>query len=235
MLTFNYSFDSEKDIFSRRLCELIKEKNTTKSAIAAELHISRQAVMQYCNGNTFPTADKLRQLAQYFDVSADYLLGLSSFKHEDPKMQQIEQYTGLNQNAIESLHMKMIQSSLKSDIDFVNYFITHGSTINFFVHCYIESANEFMACLQSTPNETEKLLSHWNECRLHLFEAKERFSKMIDSFVKDVSISPDVLHNVYFGNLSAQNPRIIVATDDKDLPSNYLDSLVLAGDPDGNN
>ena len=88
--------------------------------------------------------------------------------------------------------------------------------------------------MQSTPNETEKLLSHWNECRLHLFEAKERFSKMIDSFVKDVSISPDVLHNVYFGNLSAQNPRIAVA-DDEDLPSTYLESFVLAGDSDGNN
>ena len=65
-------------------------------------------------------------------------------------------------------------------------------------------------------------------------KAKERFSKMIDSFVKDVSISPDVLHNVYFGNLSAQNPRIAVA-DDEDLPSTYLESFVLAGDSDGNN
>lgn len=216
-----------------RLKKLIDTK--TREEIASGIGCDISTVTKHYTEDRTVTTDYLVKYAQYFHVSTDYLLGLSDVATTDKDIQFICDYTGLNQNTIESLHMKMIQSSLKSDIDFINYFITYGSTINFSVHCYIEAANEFMACLQSAPDETEKLLSHWNECRLHLFEAKEQFSKMIDSFVKDVSISPDALHALYFGNLSAQNPRIIVATDDKDLPSNYLDSLVLAGDPDGNN
>lgn len=68
---------SEKynDIFPTRLRQLIEEKPTTITAVARELGISRQAVSQYTMGIGQPNADKLLQIAEYFDVSCDWLVG----------------------------------------------------------------------------------------------------------------------------------------------------------------
>ena len=58
-----------------RLRQLIEEKPTTITAVARELGISRQAVSQYTMGIGQPNADKLLQIAEYFDVSCDWLVG----------------------------------------------------------------------------------------------------------------------------------------------------------------
>ena len=151
---FKNENDYEKDIFSKRLCELIEEKKTTKSAIATELHISRQAVMQYCNGNTFPTADKLRQLAVYFNVSADYLLGLSSIKHEDPKMQQVEKYTGLSEKTVNMFHSSIGNGIQYSDDEERNFLLSMRAIINQFLESedFLAAMEHYYKFLQSLEN-----------------------------------------------------------------------------------
>lgn len=67
--------DKYNDIFPTRLRQLIEEKSTTITAVAKELGISRQAVSQYTMGIGQPNADKLLQIAEYFDVSCDWLVG----------------------------------------------------------------------------------------------------------------------------------------------------------------
>ena len=67
--------DKYNDIFPTRLRQLIEEKPTTITAVARELGISRQAVSQYTMGIGQPNADKLLQIAEYFDVSCDWLVG----------------------------------------------------------------------------------------------------------------------------------------------------------------
>ena len=67
--------DKYNDIFPTRLRQLIEEKPTTIAAAARELGISRQAVSQYAMGIGQPNADKLLQIAEYFNVSCDWLVG----------------------------------------------------------------------------------------------------------------------------------------------------------------
>lgn len=64
------------DIFSSRLTMLIKENRTTKYRLAKDLHCSKQTVCNWCDGLSEPTLGYLRALATYFDVTADYLIGL---------------------------------------------------------------------------------------------------------------------------------------------------------------
>ena len=45
--------------------------------IAHVLNVSKQSVHQWENKKTAPSADKLVELADYFDVSIDYLVGRS--------------------------------------------------------------------------------------------------------------------------------------------------------------
>ncbi len=67
--------DRYNDVFPTRLRQLIEEMPTTITALARELGISRQAVSQYTMGQGQPNADKLVQIAEYFDVSCDWLVG----------------------------------------------------------------------------------------------------------------------------------------------------------------
>lgn len=66
-----------KNIFSKRLLSLRKEKNLSTRALAAEIGISQQAISQFEKEATYPHCNTLCALADYFDVSLDYLCGRS--------------------------------------------------------------------------------------------------------------------------------------------------------------
>jgi len=70
-----------KNIFSQRLSLLIKKNKMSKQSVANAINISRQAVSQFANGENLPSVEKLVALADFFDVSLDYLVGRS----DDPR------------------------------------------------------------------------------------------------------------------------------------------------------
>lgn len=93
-------------IFAKRLRELIKTKGIKHGDLADKkvLNVSRQAVGQYYNGTALPPADKIVILARYFDVSADYLLGLTDAKTtKDTDLRAIVDYTGLSEECIKEI------------------------------------------------------------------------------------------------------------------------------------
>ena len=64
------------DILSKRLNKLIQENKITKYRLAKELKYSKATILNWCEGVNEPKATQIKELAIYFDVSADYLLGL---------------------------------------------------------------------------------------------------------------------------------------------------------------
>ena len=62
---------------SDRLIYLQREKNVLKKDIANAAGVSIMGYYRYERGNRQPTADKLIKLADFFNVSTDYLLGRS--------------------------------------------------------------------------------------------------------------------------------------------------------------
>ena len=66
--------------FPSRLRKLLDDRGITITALSKELKISRQAVSQYTDGSAQPNIEKLRAIASFFDVSADYLVGLSDYE-----------------------------------------------------------------------------------------------------------------------------------------------------------
>ncbi len=65
------------------LKELRKEKNLTQSEIAKALNISRQVYANYENEINQPDCKMLIQLANFFEVSVDELLGREDFTPEE--------------------------------------------------------------------------------------------------------------------------------------------------------
>ena len=65
-----------KNIFSARLTDLLKENNLSKRGFAQKIGVSAMSVSDWTTGKVQPTAENIYTVAVYFDVTADYLLGL---------------------------------------------------------------------------------------------------------------------------------------------------------------
>jgi len=63
--------------FTDRLKELRKTKNVTQAKVAEALGCVEQYYQKIEYGNIKPSYDKIEQLADFFEVSTDYLLGRS--------------------------------------------------------------------------------------------------------------------------------------------------------------
>jgi transcriptional regulator with XRE-family HTH domain len=66
---------SFKDAFPARIAELRKEKAAKQSDISAEVGCSNHSVSKMELGQRLPSVEILLAMADYFDVSVDYLLG----------------------------------------------------------------------------------------------------------------------------------------------------------------
>ena len=63
--------------FAERLVQLRKENNITQKQLAKELSVSEVGIQNYEGERRKPAFDVLIALADYFDVSIDYLVGRS--------------------------------------------------------------------------------------------------------------------------------------------------------------
>lgn len=66
-------------IFAERLLELRKEKGISQATLAKQLQVSYAVVCYWETDRSEPTAPNLVKLADFFDVSTDYLLGRKDF------------------------------------------------------------------------------------------------------------------------------------------------------------
>lgn len=95
--------DNYNKPFPTRLCLLLDggsaHGKVTQATLASAIKTTRQAVSSYANGDTVPDIHKLKGIAIYFDVSADYLLGLIENKKNENA--DIGSRTGLSDEAID--------------------------------------------------------------------------------------------------------------------------------------
>ncbi|MBR0074280.1 MAG: helix-turn-helix transcriptional regulator [Synergistaceae bacterium] len=94
--------DYEKNIvpFGVTLKELLKQRNVKTKKLCEFLGVTRQSLSMYCNGKTMPEYKTLLKIAQFFNVSTDYLL---TGKHSENT--KIEAELNLPDSAIENLKL----------------------------------------------------------------------------------------------------------------------------------
>ena len=63
-----------------RLRELREEREITQRVLAEYLHIKQNTYSQYENGQRQVPIDVIIKLANYYNVSTDYILGVSDTK-----------------------------------------------------------------------------------------------------------------------------------------------------------
>lgn len=69
-------------IVERPFCSFIKVlrivKGLTIEEVAKKLHVSKMTISQYENGYLMPTEQRMKQLANVFDIKEEYLIHIST-------------------------------------------------------------------------------------------------------------------------------------------------------------
>ncbi len=63
--------------FPSRLRELLKRKGETQKKLATFINVNQQTVSLWKDGKTAPDINALKKIAEYYNVSADYLIGIT--------------------------------------------------------------------------------------------------------------------------------------------------------------
>lgn len=74
---------SIKKTFGTRFRNLRYSLKLEQTELAKEMHVTKQTISNWENGNVLPSVDMLVRLAQFFHVETDYLLGL---EHPHPDL-----------------------------------------------------------------------------------------------------------------------------------------------------
>lgn len=75
-------------MFSVRLKAMRKERKETQEDIARLLKVQRTTVGEYERGNIRPPMDKMKVLADHFEVSVDYLMGNTNFQTAEERNEE---------------------------------------------------------------------------------------------------------------------------------------------------
>ena len=110
-------FESDKynSPFAVRFRELCKD-TATAAKLRQYLGVTSQTISQFKLGTTLPKTENLIRIADFFNVSVDYLLGRTNTASQDVTIQAVCSTTGLSQAAVEKLSAHKIKKSITSQI-----------------------------------------------------------------------------------------------------------------------
>lgn len=95
---------TEKEVFPLRLQELMDTPpKTSQETLAQFLGITRQAVSNYKSGQSGPDWKTLAKIAEFFNVSVDYLVNPNAVRTRDAELRAVCEYTGLTEESVEHL------------------------------------------------------------------------------------------------------------------------------------
>lgn len=87
--------------FPKTLRGLMDERNITQRKLAQYIGVAPQTVGYYCSGSAEPGFDKLVKIAEFFNVTADYLLGTKT-ESVNRERELVKAATGLSDNALDT-------------------------------------------------------------------------------------------------------------------------------------
>jgi len=96
----------------------MESTGTKQKELAQFLDVKPQTVSLYVQGQSFPDVNNLAKIARFFNVSADYLIGLSEVQTVDVNIQAVCKISGLSEKAINALNR-----ADSDELDFISFLI----------------------------------------------------------------------------------------------------------------
>ena len=75
-----------KETFKQRIRAVRKELGLTQNIVSAETGINQSKLSKYESGELEPNIEQLGTLAEYYNISIDYLLGNTPTKYKEWKL-----------------------------------------------------------------------------------------------------------------------------------------------------
>lgn len=94
---------TKKEI-GQRINTLLAEQDKKQKELAEALGVLDNTISYFVSGKRVPNLEQIIKIAQFFDVSTDYLLGRTGAKTRDMSIRTICDYTGLSEAAVSELH-----------------------------------------------------------------------------------------------------------------------------------
>lgn len=131
--------ENTRKMIGCRINELLAINDVKQKELAAYLSISDNIVSYFVKGTRVPNTEQIIKISKYFNVSTDYLLGLTDVKTTDTDLKMIVDYTGLSEECIDELHnyCKKLNSLISNDTDFDEFFSILGVAQYEFISTFI--------------------------------------------------------------------------------------------------
>lgn len=100
-----------------RIAELRKSHGMSQKALGDKLHVTQGAVSQWENERTLPDTQQQRAIASFFDVSLDYLLGLSNDPKAISQSYSVSASMDMSASSAEDQEIWALRESLRRDPD----------------------------------------------------------------------------------------------------------------------
>lgn len=169
------------NVFAQRLRTLMEKRHFTQDTLAEKAGCSRQAISQYMDGSSAPNVDKLLSIAKFFNVSTDYLLGLSDTPTSDKDLQFVCDYLGLTEKSC-----RLIRAFLGEDVLMIrqpfNYLIEEEVFTD--LACRLDKFAERIKVTACVTGRVEKRKAY-DQSQLELFYAQEMLKDSFKKYIKD--------------------------------------------------
>lgn len=122
----------------KMLKKLRKQNGLSQSQLGEYLGTNQDGISKLENGKKAFDSDTIFRISEYFQVSADSLLGLgdNDIRKDNNFKISIEKYTGLSREAIENLHNLLDKTAYKESI---NHFFENPDLLLSLANFYISS------------------------------------------------------------------------------------------------
>jgi len=154
--------DNYNSVFAKRLRELIESTGVSQAELANSVGVTRQAINSYTLGNTVPNSDVLTDIAKYFDVSSDYLLGLIDIKSNDITVKSICEEIGLSDKSVNLLIYLNRIKKLEKEARTLLAKDTNRNLVRESDYFDCESSNKLFSYLDIINYFTENVTYYWN-------------------------------------------------------------------------
>lgn len=230
------------NIFGERLLALREERKETQQQLADAIGITRQSLSRYETNERTPNIDLIYNIAKHYNVSCDYLLGLSEVKSLDNNIKIAKKTTGLTEGAIKTLQYmseyeplfmvtfcRLLEDEIKIKGDglfirIVRYFSTTPSSGKIIINKNgairigknkepITTIDQYVVDLQKLTNE--KMIDDIVYC-LHDYTGEDKYGHKSPKFAENYNI------NIEFESLLAETdiPLSIIEKIEKERDSN---------------
>ena len=191
------------DTLADKLSDFVEEKKKkegiTNNEMADLMKIEQGQLSKVLNSGTELGISSLVRIAKYFNVSTDYLLGLSYLQSTDEQYKATHALTGLSDKAIEKLNNLLKET--KNEIGLKEVAIDNTKTINYL----LEAEDEY------------HILSIITDFLWRTYKTNDFFGQEIIEIVDNSGhINYFRVSDLYNGNLLELEKQLIKLKDNKD-------------------